>query len=57
MLALGGLGTYVQFKHVYHILQSVMFCGIVEDFIHYYMWSWDEVQHLLQHSKALGLLW
>ncbi len=57
MLALGGLGTYVQFKHVYHILQLVMFCGIVEDFIHYYMWSWDEVQHLLQHSKALGLLW
>jgi hypothetical protein len=56
MLALGGLVTYVQFKHVYHIVQSIMFCGIAEDFIHYCMWSWDEIQHLLQRSKALGLL-
>ncbi len=57
MLALGGLGTYMQCKHVYHILQLIMFCGLKEDFIHYCMWSWDEVQCLLQHSKALGLLW
>jgi hypothetical protein len=41
--SLGGLGTYVQCKHVYDILQSIMFYGLMEDFIHYYMWSWDEV--------------
>jgi hypothetical protein len=47
MLALGGLGTYVQCKHVYHILQLIMFCGFMEDFIHYCMWNWDVVQCLL----------
>jgi hypothetical protein len=32
-----------------------MFYGLIEDFIHYYMWSWDEIQCLLQCSKALRL--
>jgi hypothetical protein len=52
---LGGLGTYVQCKHVYHVLQLMMFYGFTKDFIHYWMWSWDEVQCLLQCFKVLGL--
>jgi hypothetical protein len=52
---LNGLGTYVQCKHVYHVLKSIMFYGLTENFIHYYTWSWEEVQCLLQHFKVLGL--
>jgi hypothetical protein len=33
-----------------------MFYGLIEDFIHYCTWSWDEVQHLLQHFKILRAL-
>jgi hypothetical protein len=32
---LGGHGVYVQCKHVYHILQTIMFCGFMEEFIHH----------------------
>jgi hypothetical protein len=55
--SLGGPRIYVQCKHMYHVMRSILFCGLMEDFIHYYMWSWDEVQHLLQCSKALGFQW
>jgi hypothetical protein len=55
--SLGGLRTYAQCKHVYHVLQSIMFCGFTKDFIHYYTWSWDEVQCSLQRFKVLGLQW
>ncbi len=27
-------------KHVYHILQIIMFCGFIKEFIHYCTWSW-----------------
>jgi hypothetical protein len=40
---LGGRGVNVHCKHVYHILQTIMFCGLMEDFIHSDNWSWDEV--------------
>ncbi len=53
--SLGGPDTYVQCKHVYHVLQLIMLCGFTKNFIHYCMWSWDETQCLLQHSKVLGL--
>ncbi len=32
--SLGGHGVYVQCKHVYHILQTIMFCGFTEEFMH-----------------------
>jgi hypothetical protein len=36
----GSRGAYVQFKHVYHILQMIMLCGLMKEyFIHYCMWS------------------
>jgi hypothetical protein len=41
--SLGGCGAYVQCKHVYHILQTIMFNGLMEEFLQYYKWSWDEV--------------
>jgi hypothetical protein len=53
--SLGGLGGYVQCKHVYHILQTIMLCGLMVEFIHHCTWSWDEVQPLLMRSKAFGL--
>jgi hypothetical protein len=52
--SLGANGAYVKFKHVYHILQTIMFCGLTEEFIHYYTWSWDEIQRFLECSKAFG---
>jgi len=54
--SLGGHGVYVQCKHVYHVLQTIMFYGLMKEFIHHYTWSWDEVHHLLKHSKAFELL-
>ncbi len=51
-----GHGVYVQCKHVYHILKMIMFCGLTKEFIHHCTWSWDEVEHLLNHYKALELL-
>jgi hypothetical protein len=55
--SLGAHGVYVQCKHVYHILQTIMFCGLTKEFIHYCTWSWDEVQCLLECSKAFGFSW
>ncbi len=55
--SLGAPRLYVQCKHVYHILQIIMLYGLTEEFVHYYMWSWDEIQHLLKCFKAFGLSW
>jgi hypothetical protein len=41
--SLGARGVYVHYKHVYHVLQKIMFCGLTKKFIHHYTWSWDEV--------------
>ncbi len=54
--SLGGCGVYVQCKHVYHILQMIMFCGLMEKFIHHCIKSWDEVQRLVKCSKAFEFL-
>ncbi len=40
---LGDHGVYVQCKHVYHILRTIVFYGLMEKFIHHYTWSWNEV--------------
>ncbi len=49
---LGTCGAWVQCKHLYHILQNIMCCGQIEEFIHYSTWSWDKVQHLLVCVKG-----
>jgi hypothetical protein len=53
--SLGSRGLYVQCKHVYHVLQKIMFYGLTEMFIRRYTWNWDEVQCLLKWSKAFEL--
>jgi hypothetical protein len=50
--SLGGCGAWVQCKHIYHVLLTIMYCGMIEDFIHYCMWSWEEVFNLLMCIKA-----
>jgi hypothetical protein len=50
----GGRGVYLQCKHVYHVLQSIMFYGLMKEFIHHYTCNWDEVQRLLKRFKALN---
>jgi hypothetical protein len=40
---LGGHGVYVHYKHVYHTLQMVMFCGFTKKFIHHCTWSWGDI--------------
>jgi len=54
--SLGDHGVYVQCKHVYYVLQMIMFRGFTKEFIHHYTWSRDEVQRLLKHSKTFELL-
>jgi hypothetical protein len=46
IISLGRHGAWV------HILQNIMYYGHSEKFIHYPMWSWDEVQCLLAHAKG-----
>jgi hypothetical protein len=53
--SLGGRGVYVQCKHLNHFLQSIMFYGLIKEFIHHCTRSWDEVQHLLKRSEAFEL--
>jgi hypothetical protein len=33
----------------------IMFDGLMEKFIHYYTWTWDEVQRLLMHFQMFEL--
>jgi hypothetical protein len=51
-IPLGEHGAWVQCKHIYHILQNIMYCGKTKKFIHYPTWSLDEVQHLLVQANA-----
>ncbi len=51
-MSLGEHGAWVQCKHLYHILHNIMYYGYIEKCIHYAMWSWDEVQCLLTHTKV-----
>ncbi len=32
---------------------NVMCCGKIEDFIHFPTWSWNEVQKLTSHARAI----
>jgi hypothetical protein len=52
--SLSGRGAYVQCKHVYHILQMIMFYGFMEDFIHYYITiGYVSNQLYFSHSSSL----
>ncbi len=56
--SLGRHHAWVQCKHIlYHILQNIIYYGHTKKFIHYPMWSWDEVQHLLAQVKACENQW
>jgi hypothetical protein len=44
--SLGGRGKWVHYKHLYFILQNLMYYGQTKPFIHFLTWSWIEVQHL-----------
>jgi type III secretory pathway component EscU len=52
IISLGIHGAWVQCKHLYHILQNIMYYGQFEEFIHYPTWNWDEVQRLLARAKT-----
>jgi hypothetical protein len=54
---LGGRGAWVQCRHLYHILQNIMYYGWTKKFIHYPMWIWDMFHHLLAHVKARETQW
>jgi hypothetical protein len=54
-MLLGSLGKHkkwVPCKHMYYVLQHVMFCDRFENFIHFSTWNRDEVCCLLVHSLA-----
>ncbi len=51
--SLGGCGKWVHYKHLYFILQNVMYCGQTENFIHFLAWSWNEVQCLKSHARVV----
>ncbi len=53
--SLGGHGKWVHWKHLYFILQNVMYCGQIEPFIHFMTWSWNEVQHLASRVRVIFL--
>ncbi len=55
--SLGNLGMYVQCNHVHHVLQTIMFYGLMEKFIHHCTWNWNEIQRLFKRFKAFELLW
>jgi hypothetical protein len=51
--SLGGRGKWVHCKHIYFILQNVMYYGQMEIFIHLSTWSWNEVQPLMSHARVV----
>jgi hypothetical protein len=51
-ISLGGHGAWVECKHLYYILQNMMYYGKTKKFIHYPRCSLDEVQHLLVQANA-----
>jgi hypothetical protein len=51
--SLGGYGKWVHCKHLYYILQILMFYGLMETFIHHPIWSWDEVHKLTSQTRTI----
>jgi hypothetical protein len=39
--------AWVQCKHMYYILQNIIYCGWTKKIIHYPIWSWDKIKHLM----------
>jgi len=51
--SLGWQGKWVPCKHMYYVLQHVMFWGQFESFIHFPTWNCDEVCRLLNCNVTL----
>jgi len=60
--SLGGHGAWVQCKHMYYILQNIIYCGQAKKIIHYPMWSWDKLLrfnihwHKIKHVKTNDMI-
>jgi len=50
--SMGKQGKWVPCKHMYYVLQHVIFCGQVEIFIRFLTWSCDEICRLLARFFA-----
>jgi hypothetical protein len=52
--SLGGWGKWVHYKHLYFILQNVMYYGY---YFHSFLnvWNWNEVQRLTNHVRLIIL--
>jgi hypothetical protein len=48
-----GREKWVQCKHIYYILQHVMYCKQLEEFMHCPNWNWNEVQCLISHVRQV----
>ncbi len=53
--SLGGRGKWVHCKHLYFILQNVMYCGQIKPFLHFLTWSQNEIQCIMNHVKVIIL--
>ncbi len=52
--SLGGRGRgWVHCKHLYFIIQNVMYCGQMENFIHFLTWSLNKMQCLTNHVRVI----
>jgi hypothetical protein len=51
--SLGWWGKWVPCKHMYYVLQHVLFCGEFESSIHFPTWNCDEVRCLLNRDVTL----
>jgi len=54
--SLGRLGNRVHYKHIYYILQHVIYYGQLEEFIHHLTWSWNKFQWIASHVKQVTLV-
>jgi hypothetical protein len=51
--SLGGQRKWVHCKHIYCILQHVMFCEHTKKIIHRLTWSWNEVRCFTSCEKQI----
>lgn len=51
--SLCGFEKWVHFKHLYFIIQNVMYYGQMENFIHSLTWSLNEMQCLTNHVNVI----
>jgi hypothetical protein len=49
----GRLGKRVHYKHIFYILQHVIYYGQIEEFIHHLTWSWNKFEWVTSHVKQV----